>query len=305
MSRTNRDIRELQTIKQGRNVVKMGSPARNEGYNGYKTTRFIRDKGLYEFIKFNNQWYSRLFLKHSRTLEEEINETVQNINVETITIEDQSGIDHGSISGLQHDDHSQYLNTARHAAIGDSNPHHAAATAGDGIDVTGQQIAVDVTDIFGEGLIESNNDIHVVYEADNPSTINAGDTAMVGNVDEASRGDHQHPVATAAAENVDLSPSDEGASTSLARADHHHRLSQTIAPTWTGLHKFNKKIEVNRGGSSYIIDYAINSKPESNGRHFASGDADYEQNYLMLGDHYLMVSADYDTDFGDWNGDNA
>ena len=35
-------------------------------------------------------------------------------------------------------------------------------------------------------------------------------------------------------------------------------LDESIAPTWTGLHKFDEKIEVNRGGSSYITDNAIN-----------------------------------------------
>jgi len=49
--------------------------------------------------------------------------------------------DHGALTGLSHDDHTQYLNIARHAAIGDSSPHHASATVyGAPLTISGQQI---------------------------------------------------------------------------------------------------------------------------------------------------------------------
>lgn len=41
-------------------------------------------------------------------------------------------IDHGAaLTGLADDDHTQYLTTARHLAIGDGSPHHAALTLAD------------------------------------------------------------------------------------------------------------------------------------------------------------------------------
>lgn len=62
------------------------------------------------------------------------------------------------------------------AHVADPDAHHARATAGDGIDVTGQQIAVDVTDILGAGLTESANNI--VVGAGNGITVNANDVAV-------------------------------------------------------------------------------------------------------------------------------
>ncbi len=38
-----------------------------------------------------------------------------------------------------------------------------------------------------------------------------------------------------------------GVSTSVARADHAHQLDQSIAPTWTGIHRFNENISHVRG----------------------------------------------------------
>jgi len=43
-------------------------------------------KGLYQYVKFRGEVYSQLMTKHTRSLEEEINETVKNITIEEITL---------------------------------------------------------------------------------------------------------------------------------------------------------------------------------------------------------------------------
>ena len=53
--------------------------------------------------------------------------------------------------------------------------------------------------------------------------------------------------------------------------------------------------------SSYITDHAINSKPATNGRHFATGDADYQQNYSWIGLYdQIAASTEHDADYGNW-----
>jgi hypothetical protein len=53
--------------------------------------------------------------------------------------------------------------------------------------------------------------------------------------------------------------------------------------------------------NSYITDHAINSKPTSNGRHFATGDADYQQNYSWIGLYdQQAATTEHDADFGTW-----
>lgn len=63
--------------------------------------------------------------------------------------------------GLLIDD---YLTPTEHTAIGDAAPHHAAVSAGDGIDLTGQAVSVDVTDLIGDGLTEDANDLKVYVD---------------------------------------------------------------------------------------------------------------------------------------------
>ena len=54
--------------------------------------------------------------------------------------------------------------------------------------------------------------------------------------------------------------------------------------------------------SSYITDHAVTSKPATNGRHFATGDADYQQNYSWIGLYdQLALASEHDADFGDWS----
>ena len=52
--------------------------------------------------------------------------------------------------------------------------------------------------------------------------------------------------------------------------------------------------------SCYVNDFAINIKPEASGRHYASGTADYQENYSMHGIHDLQ-SGSFDADFGTTN----
>ena len=53
--------------------------------------------------------------------------------------------------------------------------------------------------------------------------------------------------------------------------------------------------------NSYITDHAVNSKPTSNGRHFATGDADYQQNYSWIGLYdQISSSSEHDADYGNW-----
>ena len=43
-------------------------------------------KGLYQYVKFRGEVYSQLMTKHTKSLEQEINDTVKNITIEEITL---------------------------------------------------------------------------------------------------------------------------------------------------------------------------------------------------------------------------
>jgi hypothetical protein len=54
----------------------------------------------------------------------------------------------------------------------------------------------------------------------------------------------------------------------------------------------------------YVDDFAINIKPEGSGRHYASGTADYQENYSMHGIHDLQSSgfdSNFNTTSGAWS----
>jgi hypothetical protein len=55
----------------------------------------------------------------------------------------------------------------------------------------------------------------------------------------------------------------------------------------------------------YVDDFAVNIKPEASGRHYASGTADYQENYSMHGIHNLQSGSDFDGNFnttsGEWS----
>lgn len=77
-----------------------------------------------------------------------------------------------------------------------------------------------------------------------------GASAAEGVATSFARSDHAHSVATAApgANSVSLSAPVVGTSTSFARADHTHSLAQSIVPTWSGLHTFQRTTEQLRLG---------------------------------------------------------
>ena len=41
--------------------VFLEAPSNSEGEDGAETWRFVPDKGLYKFKKYNGQWYSRRY----------------------------------------------------------------------------------------------------------------------------------------------------------------------------------------------------------------------------------------------------
>lgn len=247
----------------------VGAPSDSEGSNGDIVLSYIRGKGLYLCVKYNNKWKARLMLDSFETLQEEITRTVTEIDISGI-------IDHDNLSNVT------------------SNQHHNAVTAGDGIDLTGQQVAVDVTDILGTGLSETANDIDVVY-------------GVAGEMND-----------------IDLSANSAGVVDKAARVDHKHDLDESISPTWTSDHTWatNSKIYFRDlgiyiysdvdGSLSIVADgqvkipsdiwvnapygtslgYTIISKPQS-GLHFFSGNADYDQNYSILSE-YSLQSSNYD-----------
>ena len=52
---------------------------------------------------------------------------------------------------------------------------------------------------------------------------------------------------------------------------------------------------------SYMSDFSINIEPQSNGRHLATGDADYQQNYSWIGLYDQQAAVgEHDAEFGDW-----
>ena len=55
---------------------------------------------------------------------------------------------------------------------------------------------------------------------------------------------------------VDLLPLADGTALTSARLDHHHKLDQSIAPTWTGAHIFNNsagRVEINSTGGAPLV----------------------------------------------------
>jgi hypothetical protein len=52
-------------------------------------------KGLYQYVKYNNEVYSQLLTKDTRTLQEEINDTVNNITITNLTVTDPIDVEDG------------------------------------------------------------------------------------------------------------------------------------------------------------------------------------------------------------------
>jgi len=83
------DIQTLRSNTQSRvNDSRGGPPQSNEGSDGDTMFRLTSDKGLLMFHKFSGVWYSSPFNIGPWTLEDSINELVQDITVSNITIEE-------------------------------------------------------------------------------------------------------------------------------------------------------------------------------------------------------------------------
>lgn len=126
----------------------------------------------------------------------------------------------------------------------------ATITAGDGLTKTGNDIDADngapaltLGTVNTQGTADTallRVDAAVaLFDVTVPDTIQPDDAAATGAAAFAARRDHTHGIVCAAAEDVDLAASDEGAADTFARSDHHHALSQAITPTWTGIHVFD------------------------------------------------------------------
>ena len=131
----------------------------------------------------------------------------------------------------------------------------------------------------------------VIYDLDDPTTIQPNDAAVVGVANEASRGDHQHAIATAAPVSVDLGANAEGNATSFSRSNHQHQLDVTITPTWSGAHVWTQDctfqanldiLGVLNVNVPWQEAYSVNIKPETKGRALSIGEADYYENYSIL-----------------------
>lgn len=82
-------------------------------------------------------------------------------------------VDHGALDGLGDDDHTQYLNTTRHTAIGNGSPHHAPVTLGtfENATLNGQELNYTLpdhahTDEGGEGGVLTDYPGVVAYATD-------------------------------------------------------------------------------------------------------------------------------------------
>ena len=141
-------------------------------------------KGLYQYVKFRGEVYSQLMTKHTKSLEQEINDTVKNITIEEITLSGTLDVSSGGTGATTLTEDGVLfgngtaavsavdLSTNGNIVAGGAAPAAVtganlaggglAATAGNGtlvlavgagtgIDVTTNAIAVDVSDFMSNG----------------------------------------------------------------------------------------------------------------------------------------------------------
>lgn len=91
---------------------------------------------------------------------------------------------------------------------------------------------------------DHHNHIHFLLGG-TPHPIKAGDTAVAGSSGRAADLDHQHAIEVEAPQNdsVNVSASTLGVRDTFAKSDHTHNLDEDIAPTWQGLHTWNREDE--------------------------------------------------------------
>ena len=86
------------------NTMSEGQPSNNEGFNGQETVRYIKDKGVYHFIKRAGKWHSRLFTPAALTAQEEVDATVtvdtSDLEYDSLTISAGNGLSGGGSVAL-------------------------------------------------------------------------------------------------------------------------------------------------------------------------------------------------------------
>ena len=287
------------------------------GMSGSQSIREIGDDVFLAF-KFKGEWHYARAYTDPRTLQDEFDGEITTIDittgeVDTLTVTT-ALILTGTITGLSHADLDDIVGTYTHQQIdthidNNSNPHtvtHAQVYAEDGaqddhhdpvtiadtnsIDLTlsNQQIQGDVkvhtavatkltSDANGVGV---NQTITPTWTG--LHTFSTGGILLPSGIKIQFAGANQYISGTITSITIDSD-------------DDLYLLADVALHITAPYSEFSGTIRVD---GSYITDYAINSKPETNGRHFATGQADYQENYSMLS---IYEEGDsYDTSFGNW-----
>lgn len=236
------------------NTAGEGTPSNNEGFNGQETVRYIKDKGVYHFIKRGGKWHSRLFKDTVLTAQEEVSTTVtvdtSDLEYDSLTVSAGTGLTGGgsvslggsttidaNVDGTSVEISADTIqlkdggvSTAKIADSAVTEAKISSSAAGDGIQGgSGSALAVDVSDFIGLGLLDDGNEnIDVLFDggyegfdlsgSDEHLITSGGDTFVV--TDETST--------------TTISPDATAASGSLneaARSDHTHQITTAVANT--------------------------------------------------------------------------
>jgi len=167
-------------------------------------------------------------------------------------------VDLKAISGLEVDSAGLALSDA---AAGDGltiADKVLAVGAGNGLQVSADAVAIKLKSpsglevdadglvladgVAGAGLTIANKVLAVgqgdglTVSADAVALMTPGTLSAITTNDPS--GNHTHAVSVGTPISVTLGSNSEGSASSLARSDHHHHLSESIVPTWTGTHTF-------------------------------------------------------------------
>ena len=208
-----------------------------EGKPEYRET----DKGLYQYVRYNNDIYSQLLTRHTRTLEEQINDTVNNITIEEITIDGILDVSSGGTGATTLTDHSVLVGSGTSAVtalsvgsngqilVGSSgaDPVFATLTCDDGLSAT-----------TGAGTLEIDLDLKsnggIVIES-NEAAVDLGASSITGTL---AVGDGGTGITTVATSNI-LTGNGSSALTAESQLTFD---GDVLAITGTGTAKGNKDI---------------------------------------------------------------
>ena len=180
------------------NTMSEGQPSNNEGFNGQETVRYIKDKGVYHFIKRAGKWHSRLFTPAALTAQEEVDATVtvdtSDLEYDSLTISAGNGLSGGgsvalgSSTALDVNVDSSSLeissDTIQVKDGGITESHLNSSVAGDGISGgAGTALAInlseysDVVPMSGDKFLtlDSDGSTEQLTTTDALSTLLAGD----------------------------------------------------------------------------------------------------------------------------------